>query len=74
MVTLDGENRKLTSDHLLICDSKKPIGLAGIMGGENTEVTLKTTDVLIECAYLDPVTIRKGAKNLDLSSEASKRF
>ncbi len=74
MVTLDGENRKLSSDHLLICDSKKPVGLAGIMGGENTEVTEKTTDVLIECAYFDPVTIRKGAKKLDLSSEASRRF
>ena len=74
MVTLDGENRKLSSDHLLICDSKKPVGLAGIMGGENTEVTQKTTDVLIECAYFDPVTIRKGAKKLDLSSEASRRF
>ena len=74
IVTLDGENRKLSSDHLLICDSKKPVGLAGIMGGENTEVTQKTTDVLIECAYFDPVTIRKGAKKLDLSSEASRRF
>ncbi len=74
MVTLDGENRKLSSDHLLICDSKKPVGLAGIMGGENTEVTEKTTDVLIECAYFDPVTIRKGAKKLNLSSEASRRF
>ncbi len=74
IVTLDGENRKLSSDHLLICDSKKPVGLAGIMGGENTEVTQKTTDVLIECAYFDPVTIMKGAKKLDLSSEASRRF
>ena len=74
IVTLDGEERKLSSDHLLICDPKKPVGLAGIMGGENSEVAENTSDVLIECAYFDPVTVRRGAKKLGLSTEASKRF
>ena len=72
--TLDGEEHQLNSDHLLICDDIKPIALAGIMGGANTEVNIETTDVLIESAYFDPVTIRKGAKALNLSTEASKRF
>ena len=70
IVTLDGEERKLSSDHLLICDPKKPVGLAGIMGGENSEVAENTSDVLIECAYFDPVTVRRGAKKLGLSTEA----
>ena len=73
-ITLDGEERTLLKDHLLICDGKKPVGLAGIMGGQNTEVSDNTTDVLIECAYFNPVTIRRGAKLLGMSTEASKRF
>ncbi len=73
-VTLDGEKRSLSTDHLLICDGERPVGLAGIMGGQNTEVSDETTDVLIECAYFDPVTIRRGSKLLGMSTEASKRF
>ncbi|MBH31721.1 MAG: phenylalanine--tRNA ligase subunit beta [Candidatus Marinimicrobia bacterium] len=73
-ITLDGEERTLSKDHLLICDDKKPVGLAGIMGGQNTEVSETTTDLLIECAYFNPVTIRRGSKLLGMSTEASKRF
>ena len=74
MKTLDGEERKLTQEYLLICDGEKPVALAGIMGGENSEVSDSTTDVLIESAYFDPVTVRKGSKALGLSTEASRRF
>ncbi|MFQ6673736.1 MAG: phenylalanine--tRNA ligase subunit beta, partial [Fidelibacterota bacterium] len=72
--TLDGELRRLNARHLLICDARKAVALAGIMGGENSEVSERTTDVLVESAYFDPVTIRKGAKALGLSTEASRRF
>ncbi len=72
--TLDGKERKLNEEILLICDAEKPVALAGIMGGENSEVTDETTNVLIESAYFDPTTIRRGSKFLGLSTEASKRF
>ena len=71
---LDGIKREVTKDHLLICDDKKALAIAGIMGLENSCVTIDTTDILIESAYFDPVTIRKGSKLLDLSTDASKRF
>ena len=74
IITLDNVERKLNDFHLLICDSKKPIALAGIMGGLNSEITNSTKDILIESAYFDPKIIRKGAKKLDLSTEASRRF
>ena len=72
--TLDGEDRILNDNQLLISDPNKVIALAGIMGCENSEITNKTTDVLIECAYFDPIKIRKGSKKIDLSTESSKRF
>ena len=72
--TLDDIERKLTNEHLLICDGKRPVALAGIMGGLNSEVTVETKNLLIESAYFDPVIIRKGSKLLGLSSESSKRF
>lgn len=74
MSTLDGKKRTLNDGILLICDAAKPVAIAGIMGGENSEVTAQTTDILIESAYFNPVTIRRGSKMLGLSSEASKRF
>ena len=73
-ITLDNVERKLDDFHLLICDKKNPVALAGIMGGLNSEITTTTTDVLIESAYFDPTVIRKGAKKMDLSTEASRRF
>jgi len=74
IVTLDNKERTLSKDHLLICDDIKPIAIAGIMGALNSEVTEDTRDILIESAYFDPTVIRRGAKKLDLSTEASKRF
>lgn len=72
--TLDGKERTLSSDMLLICDGKKPVGIAGVMGGLNSEIQTKTTCVLIESAYFNPASIRKTAKTLGLSTDASHRF
>lgn len=72
--TLDGKLRKLTSADLLITDPQKLIGIAGVMGGENTEVTTSTTNILLEAAIFNPVCIRKTTTGLGLPSEASKRF
>jgi len=72
--TLDGQERTLNSEHLMICDGKKPVGIAGIMGGLNSEITDNSSNILIESAYFNPVTIRRGAKSVGISSEASYRF
>ncbi len=72
--TLDNENRVLKDFHLVICDGEKPVALAGIMGGINSGITDGTTNILIESAYFSPTVVRKGAKVLDLSTEASRRF
>jgi phenylalanyl-tRNA synthetase beta chain len=72
--TLDETQRKLTPEDLLICDSNKPVAIAGVMGGENSEVSEKTTAVVLECAYFDPITVRKTSKRLKLSTESSYRF
>ena len=74
ITTLDEEKRKLSQQQLLITDGKKPIALAGIMGGLNSAVTENTTTVFVESAYFDPVTIRKGSKGLGLLTDASRRF
>jgi len=72
--TLDGQVRKLDVEDLLITDGSGPIGLAGVMGGESTEVTDSTVDVIIEGAHFDPVSIARSARRHKLISEASKRF
>lgn len=72
--TLDAKLRKLTSGDLLITDPKKAIGIAGVMGGENTEVTRKTTTILLEAAIFEPTALRKTATRLGMQSEAGKRF
>lgn len=74
VITLDGKRRILSSNDIVITDGKKPVCIAGIMGGENTEVEQDTTDILIEAAIFDPVSIRYAAANLDLRSEASIRY
>ena len=74
ITTLDEEKRKLSKHQLLITDGKKPIALAGIMGGLESAVQDKTTTVFVESAYFDPVTIRKGSKELGLLTDASRRF
>ncbi len=73
-VTLDGQERSLDAETLLICDGAQPVALAGIMGGLESEVTADTGQVLIESAYFNPRTIRRTAKRLGLSTEASYRF
>jgi phenylalanyl-tRNA synthetase beta chain len=73
-VTLDGQKRSLTGDDLLICDMKKPVALAGVMGGLNTEVTGSTRRILLESAYFEPAGIRKTARRLGMASEACQRF
>jgi phenylalanyl-tRNA synthetase beta chain len=74
LATLDGQERKLSAEDLLITDDSGAIGLAGVMGGLSTEVTDATTDVLIEAANFDPVSIARTARRHKLPSEASKRF
>ncbi|MCF8111536.1 MAG: phenylalanine--tRNA ligase subunit beta [Desulfobacteraceae bacterium] len=73
-ITLDGKARELDPETLLICDGEKPVAIAGVMGGENSEIMESTTRVLIESACFDPVSIRKTAKRLGASTEASYRF
>ena len=72
--TLDGKERTLTSEMLMICDGEKPVGIAGVMGGLNSEITGNTRNVLIESAYFAPSSIRKTSKKLGLKTDASFRF
>ncbi len=72
--TLDGETRKLTGADTVIADRDRAIALAGVMGGAATEVTSETVDVLIECAAFDPLSVRKTARAVGLSTDASYRF
>jgi phenylalanyl-tRNA synthetase beta chain len=74
LVTLDGVERKLTSETLVIADAVGPVALAGVMGGRETEVSTTTTNILLESANFDLVSIRRTMRALDLPSEASVRF
>ena len=74
IITLDEKEHELDENNLLITSGNVPVALAGIMGGLHSAVTDKTKNILIESAYFDPVTIRKSAKSLFLSTEASKRY
>ena len=74
VVTLDGKNRVLKTSDIVITDGNRSVCIAGVMGGENTEVDENTTEILIEAAIFDPVSIRYTAANLDLRSEASIRY
>ncbi len=74
VVTLDGKNRVLKSSDIVITDCNKPVCIAGVMGGENTEVDESTKNILIEAAIFDAVSIRYTASSLDLRSEASIRY
>jgi phenylalanyl-tRNA synthetase beta chain len=73
-MTLDGQERKLSEQMLLIADEVKAVALAGIMGGHNSEISLNTQDVLIESAYFKPQNIRATSKRLELRTESSYRF
>ncbi len=74
LTTLDGKQRALEPEMLLIADPEKAIGIAGVMGGENSEVNDGTTRVVLESAYFAPFSIRRTAKKLGLRTEASLRF
>ena len=73
-VTLDSKERALPEGTLMICDAEREVAVAGVMGGENSEVTDLTKNILIESAYFDPATIRRAAKALSLQTDASYRF
>jgi len=72
--TLDGVERKLTSEDLVVADAEKPVGLAGTMGGFDTMITEKTRNILIESAWWDPITVRKMSRRHGLHTDASHRF
>lgn len=72
--TLDGQTRQMMAGELLICDGERAVGIAGIMGGANSEVKSDTRNIIVEVAWFNPLTIRKTSKRLALRSEASKRF
>jgi phenylalanyl-tRNA synthetase beta chain len=72
--TLDGVDRRLSPEDLIIADARKPIALAGVMGGFDTMITNKTRNILIESAWFDPVAIRKSSRRHGLHTDASHRF
>ena len=72
--TLDGQERKLDEDVLMICDAEKEVGIAGIMGGENSKITDDVTTVLFEAATFNGANIRKSAKRVGLRTDASGKF
>ena len=74
LVTLDGVTRTVPAGTLLIADAERAIGIAGVMGGAETEVSARTTDVFLECAWFDPRRVRAGRRALDLATDASQRF
>jgi phenylalanyl-tRNA synthetase beta chain len=74
LVTIDGLERKLAPGMLVIADKSRPIALAGVMGGVESEISSSTRDVLLESAWFDPVSIQRTAKSLGMHTEASHRF
>jgi phenylalanyl-tRNA synthetase beta chain len=72
--TLDGIEREIPDDSLLIWDAERPIAIAGVMGGMETEVSDSTVDIFIESAYFEPVSVRRTSKALGLKTESSYRF
>ncbi|MBQ9940964.1 MAG: phenylalanine--tRNA ligase subunit beta [Clostridia bacterium] len=74
VTTLDGTERNLTTDMLTICDAKKPVGLAGVMGGENSEINDNTTTIVFESANFDGTSIRLTSRALGLRTESSGRY
>jgi phenylalanyl-tRNA synthetase beta chain len=73
-ITLDSKERILQPGTLMICDAEREVAVAGVMGGENSEISAKTKNILIESAYFKPSSIRRTSKKLGLSTEASYRF
>jgi len=73
-ITLDGVNRKLDTEDLIICNSDEPMCIAGVLGGLNSGITESTVNVFLESAYFDPITVRKTSKRHNISTDASFRF
>src|SRR5437660_7813510 len=73
-LALDGRNYSLTPENLVIADEERAVGIAGVMGGEETGVTETTKNILLEAAYFLPASVRRTARNLNLPSDASYRF
>jgi phenylalanyl-tRNA synthetase beta chain len=74
ILAIDGKEYPLTPEALVIADAERPVAIAGVMGGKETEITPQTVDVLLESAQFDPVSIRRTARRLGLSSDSSYRF
>ena len=74
LVTLDGQSRELSDDQLVICDADRPVALAGVMGGAETEITQRTRNVLLEAAWFRPSMVRNASRRFKLFTEASHRF
>jgi phenylalanyl-tRNA synthetase beta chain len=72
--TLDGQARQIPASSVMVCDGKKPVSIAGVMGGENSEIQDTTVDVVLESANWNPSSIRRTAKSLGLSTDASQRY
>src|SRR6202522_2767936 len=72
--TLDGSEQKLTKDMCVIADAQRAVSIGGVMGGANSEISFSTKNILIECAWFDPISIRRTSKALGLRTEASYRF
>jgi phenylalanyl-tRNA synthetase beta chain len=72
--TLDGGERTLTKDMSVVADASRAVGIGGVMGGAETEISFSTRNVLIECAWFDPISVRRASKALGLRTEASYRF
>ena len=74
LTTLDGISRQIPEGAMLVCDADREVSVAGVMGGENSEITDATVDIVLEAAYWNPSSIRKTAKTLGISTDASQRF
>jgi phenylalanyl-tRNA synthetase beta chain len=74
LTTLDGQDRALTTDMLMIADGERPVGVAGVMGGADSEVTDATRSIVLESAYFNPLSVRRTSRALGLKTEASTRF
>src|SRR5579863_2847906 len=72
--TLDGAERTLTKDMCVVADAARAVGIGGVMGGAETEISFSTRNILLECAWFDPISVRRASKALGLRSEASYRF
>ncbi len=74
LVTLDGESRPVTPEMLMIRDARRPVAVAGVMGGRDSEVSEQSTDILLECAHFEPKQVRATRRALGMSTDASYRF